>query len=937
MNTFIHLRIHSEYSLIDSIIKIKSLIDNIKKLNIPAICITDENNIFSLIKYYKTSIKNGIKPIIGCDLKINSKNKSYKITLLAMNNIGYYNLIKLITLSCKGILTKKYIFKFSKGLIVLSGASKGEIGYLLLSKNIKKATKIINQWKKVFNNRFYLEIQRIGLQNEEELLSKSIDLAINTNIPVVATNDVMFIKKEDFYVHQTRVAINEGKVINNSNKKDFYSKEQYLKTPNDMINLFKDIPEAIENSIMIAIRCNVNVTLNKKNVFFPKFNLSKNINIKKYFIYISNKGLNNRLIKNNILKNNKIIKYKNRLYEEINTINNMGFIEYFLIVRNFIKWAKKTNIPVGPGRGSGAGSLVAYSLEITDVDPIKYDLLFERFLNPERINMPDFDIDFCMKQRDKVINYVTKLYGKNLVSHIVTFSTMTAKSVIRDVTRVQGKPYWLGDKLSKLIPFDLGIKLNKAFNKSLELRKLIKTNEEANEIWEMSLKLEGIIKGIGKHAGGIIIAPTKLINFSPILCDDQGKNIIQFDKNDIKYLGLIKFDFLGLRTLTVINYTLKLINKSIKKQIDINNIPLNDFKSFNLLKKAETTSIFQLESQGMKELIKKLKPNNINDIISLIALFRPGPLNSGMVDEFIKRKNGKKINYSDFNTLIKPILQSTYGIILYQEQVMKITNLLTGFSLGKSDLFRRAIEKNKNIKKYRKNFIKNCINNNIKKYIAIKNFEVINKFAGYGFNKSHSTAYGLISYKTIWFKSNYPSQYMASVLSTEMYNIDKIIPIISECKRMKLKILPPDINISNYKFSVDKKNNIIYGLGAIKGIGEEFIKEIIINRKKYGKFYDLFDFCKRIDIKYLNKRNLSALIFSGSLDKIGPSREIILYTINTAIKIAYQNKHNIIMGINDLFNNIEYKKYEYVKKFKNLEILQGEKNTLGIYISFINS
>ncbi|CEL12284.1 DNA polymerase III subunit alpha [Candidatus Portiera aleyrodidarum] len=932
MTNFIHLRIHSEYSLRNSIIKINSLIYNIKKMNIPAVCITDENNIFSLIKVYKKSIKNGIKQIIGCDLHINSKNKIYKITLLAMNNLGYKNLIKLITLSCKDILIKKYIFKYSKGLIVLSGASKGEIGYFLLSNNKKKANLIIDQWKKFFHNSFYLELQRIGLKNEEELLYKSIDLAIKKNIPVVATNDVMFIKKEDYYIHQTRVAISEGKLI----KKNFYSKEQYLKTPKEMIDLFKDIPEAIENSIMIAMRCNVNLNLNKKNVCFPKFKLSKNINIKKYFIYLSNKGLNNRLIKNNILKNKKIIKYKNRLYKEINLIKKMGFIEYFLIVMDFIKWAKKTKIPVGPGRGSGAGSLVAYSLEITDIDPIKYDLLFERFLNSERINLPDFDVDFCMIKRDKVIKYVTKLYGKKLVAHIVTFSTMTAKSVIRDVTRVKGKPHWLGDKLSKLIPFDSGITLNKACENSLELRNLIKNNEEANEIWEMALELEGIIKGIGKHAGGIIIAPDFVGNYSPLLCDDKGKNIIQFDKNDIKYLGFIKFDFLGLRTLTVINYTLILINKSINKKININNIPLNDLNSFKLLKKAETTSIFQLESKGMRVLIKKIKPNNINDIISLIALFRPGPLNSGMVDEFIKRKIGKKIKFSYYK-IIEPILKSTYGIILYQEQVMKITNLLTGFSLGKSDLFRRAIEKNKNIKKHRINFIKNCVKNNIKKYIAIKIFEIINKFAGYGFNKSHSTAYGLISYKTIWLKSNYPSQYMASVLSSEMYKIEKLIPIILECKRMKLNILPPNINISNYKFSVDKKNNIIYGLGAIKGLGKEFIKEILIKRKKNGIFYDLFDFCKRINIKYLNKRNLSALILSGSLDKIGPSREILLDTIKTAIKIAYQKKNNIRMGINDLFNNIEYKKYEYTKPFKILEKLQGEKNTLGIYISFINS
>ncbi|AFS18898.1 DNA polymerase III subunit alpha [Candidatus Portiera aleyrodidarum] len=935
MKTFIHLRIHTEFSLTNSIIKIKSLMNKIIKLRIPASCVTDDNNVYSFIKYYNTSIISGIKPLLGCELQINYKHKIYILTFIAMNSTGYFNIFKLITLSCKSLLQKQYILKFSKGLIIMSGINKGKIGFFLISNNIKKAILLINKLIKQFKGRLYLEIQRICLQKEEYLLAKSIYVANNSKTAIVATNDVMFVQKLAYDIHKTRVLIHEDNLIKKANQKMFYNKEQYFKNPIAMIVLFKDIPEAIENSIMIAIRCNI--TLKKNTVYFPISYLSNSVNISKYFVLLSNKRLNHRLITTNIFKMKKVIKYKIRLYEELTIIVSMGFCDYFFIVMNFIKWAKNTSIPVGPGRGSGAGSLVAYALEITDVDPIKYDLLFERFLNPERIMMPDFDVDFCMKKRDKVIDYVTNFYGKKLVAHLVTYSAMSAKSIIRDVTRVKGKPLWLGEKISKLIPVDLGISLKRAFNKILEIRKLIENNKEAKRIWTSSLKLEGIIKGIGRHAGGIIIAPKKIINYYPLICDDEEKNIIQVDKNDVKYLGLIKFDFLGLRTLTVIYLSLYFINNSKKPTREIYNIPLNDFKSFSLLNKAETCSTFQLESQGMKELIKKIKPNNITDIIALLSLFRPGPIKSGIVDEFIKRKNGEYTNCSYFDESIKPILRSTYGLILYQEQVMRITNKLTGCSLGRADLFRRAIQKKNNIKKYRKIFVKDCVINKLKGYTALKKFEVIKKFAGYSFNKSHSTAYGLISYKTIWLKSNYPSQYMASVLSTEIYNIDKIMQNISECKRINLIVIPPNINISIYNFSVNIQKNIVYGLGAIKGVGKDLIYNLIGNRKKNGLFFNLFDFYNRIPVLNLNKRIFSALLFSGCLDNISPYRKNMLYTINTAIRITYQNKYTRIIGINKLFIYTDYKLYEYVKQNKQIALLIGEITTLGFYISFFNS
>ncbi|CDZ16324.1 DNA polymerase III alpha subunit [Candidatus Johnevansia muelleri] len=951
MPSFIHLRVHTEYSLVDGLVRIKSLIKHAKDMGIPAICVTDENNLFCLIKYYKYAQNMGIKPIIGSDIWIqNNQDKvhPYRITLIAINETGYRNLIKLISrgwkegqFNNKAILKKKWIFESSEGLIALSGAREGEIGRLMLLGKKKAARELLNDWNHLFKDRFYLEIHRTGRPYDEECLHLSVSLAMETNIPVVATNDVRFMKRSDFFIHENRVSISECSILTDLKREKRYSEEQYFKSTAEMYDLFNDIPEALENTIMIATRCTVNLRLGK--YFLPQLRLKTNTEA---FLYkISNYGLEKRLVylfsKNDYNKNFIIEKHKyyERLNWELKIINKMGFTSYFIIVMDFVRWAKKNKIIVGPGRGSGAGSLVAYAIEITNINPLEYDLLFERFLNPERISLPDFDVDFCMDNRDKVIDYVTNIYGLNSVAQIITFNTMAAKAVLRDVVRVQGKHYSLGDKLSKLIPYEFGITLYKAYNKVIALRKFLKNNEEAREIWEIACNLEGLTRGISKHAGGVVISPSELTDFAPLFCDHNGNGlVVQFDKNDIEEVGLVKFDFLGLRTLTVIDWAIKMINVKFPQMcINIDKIPLDDKKTFNMLKSGETTAIFQLESIGMKKLIRRLKPSSIEDIIALIALFRPGPLQSGMVDDFINRKHGNaKIFYPHpkyQHICLKPVLQSTYGIILYQEQVMQIAQLLAGYTLGQSDILRQAIGKKntQEMANQRGEFIYGCIKKGIKKDLAVNIFDLLEKFAGYGFNKSHSSAYAILSYQTAWLKTHYPSQFMSAVISSEMNDIKKVVLLIHDCRRMRLNISPPDINTGNYKFSVNDNGTVLYGLGAIRGIGKSSIEAIINAREKFGNFHNLFDLCQRIDRKRLNKRTLEVLIKSGALDKLGPSRAILYANIDYALQ------SNKLLCIDDMFGlNIENKIYNYYASAHNWthsEKLYYEKQTLGLYIS----
>ncbi len=978
---FVHLRLHTEYSLVDGLVRVKPLIKAVAGAGMPAVAVTDMSNMCSLVKFYKAAMGAGVKPICGADIWMASAEEDgplTRLTLLAMNAKGYRNLTELISRGwAEGqsndlvIIQRDWVKDAAEGLIALSGAREGEVGMALLAGDEALAEMRLREWMQVFPERFYLEVQRTSRVGDEEYLHAAVALADRVEAPLVATNDVRFIKQDDFEAHETRVCIGEGRTLDDPRRPRHYSDQQYLKTPAEMWELFADLPEALENSVEIAKRCNIDVQLGK--YFLPDFPTPNGMGIDDYLRHASFEGLEERLEvllpKDTPDYEAKKQVYIDRLNFELDIIIQMGFPGYFLIVMDFIQWAKNNGVPVGPGRGSGAGSLVAYVLKITDLDPLAYDLLFERFLNPERISMPDFDVDFCMDGRDRVIDYVAEKYGRNAVSQIITFGSMAAKAVVRDVARAQGKSYGLADRLSKMIPFEVGMTLEKAYEMEEPLREFLKNDEEAAEIWEMSLKLEGVVRGTGKHAGGVVIAPTKLTDFSPIACDEEGGGLVtQFDKDDVEQAGLVKFDFLGLRTLTIIKWAMETIHRIQKRDgapdedlVNIDFIPLDDKKTYDMLQKAETTAVFQLESRGMKELIKKLKPDCLEDMIALVALFRPGPLQSGMVDDFINRKHGRaELSYPhpDYQYAgLEPVLKPTYGIILYQEQVMQIAQVMGGYTLGQADMLRRAMGKKKpeEMAKQRGGFIEGCANNGIDADLAGNIFDLVEKFAGYGFNKSHSAAYGLVSYQTAWLKAHYPAPFMAAVLSADMHNTDKVVILVEECRNMKLRIDPPDVNVSEFKFSVNDDGRIVYGLGAVKGVGEGPVEAIVECRASGGPFKDLFDFCNRVDLKRINKRTLEALIRSGALDRLGPyyqdelkayqasvdkNRAVLLASMEEAVQSAEQTARSAESGHMDLFGGLfaepEADVYANHRKARELPIkerLKGEKDTLGIYLS----
>ena len=975
--SFVHLRLHTEFSLVDGLVRVKPLIKAVAGAGMPAVAVTDMSNMCALVKFYKAAMGGGIKPICGADIWLASDEEDgplSRMTLLAMNAVGYRNLTELVSRGwTEGqsndlvIIQRDWVKAAAEGLIALSGSKEGEIGHALLNDDLAGAEALLREWMEVFPERFYLEVQRTSRVNDEEHLHLAVALADRLGAPLVATNDVRFLKQDDFAAHETRVCIGEGRSLDDPRRPRSYSDQQYLKTPEEMAELFADLPEALENTVEIAKRCNIEVQLGK--YFLPDFPVPAGMTMDEYFRQVSFEGLEERLEvllpKDTPDYDAKKQVYIDRLNFELDIIIQMGFPGYFLIVMDFIKWAKNNGVPVGPGRGSGAGSLVAYVQKITDLDPLAYDLLFERFLNPERVSMPDFDVDFCMDGRDRVIDYVAEKYGRNAVSQIITFGTMAAKAVVRDVARAQGKSYGLADRLSKMIPFEVGMTLEKAYEMEELLRDFLKVDEDAREIWEMSLKLEGITRGTGKHAGGVVIAPTKLTDFSPIACDDEGGGLVtQFDKDDVEQAGLVKFDFLGLRTLTIIKWAMETINREQAKQglpdLNIDFIPLDDKPTFAMLQKAETTAVFQLESRGMKELIKKLKPDCLEDMIALVALFRPGPLQSGMVDDFINRKHGREpISYphQDYQYAgLEPVLKPTYGIILYQEQVMQIAQVMAGYTLGGADMLRRAMGKKKpeEMAKQRGGFIEGCANNGIDADLAGNIFDLVEKFAGYGFNKSHSAAYGLVSYQTAWLKAHHPAPFMAAVLSADMHNTDKVVTLIEECRSMKLRLDAPDVNISEFKFTVNDGGWIVYGLGAIKGVGEGPVEAIVESRKD-GPFKDLFDFCSRVDLKRINKRTLEALIHSGALDRLGPyfheeikaykenidrNRGVLLAAMEEAVQAAEQAARSHDSGHMDLFGGVfgdaetdVYANHRKARERSLKERLKGEKDTLGLYLT----
>jgi DNA polymerase-3 subunit alpha len=954
---FVHLHLHTEYSLVDGLVRIKPLVSAVADAGMPAIAITDQHNFFAAVKLYTAAQRAGLKPILGADLRLRDPDdvkKSSRFVLLCQDMVGYHNLCRLLSRAyMEGqhlgvpMLDLEWLDGQSDGLICLAGGRDGILGRSLLNNLPEEADTIATHWQTLFPDRLYLELVRTGRDEEERYLNAALDLAIKHDLPVVATNDVRFLVAENFEAHEAKVCINEGRLLDDPRRPRNYSPEQYLRSPAEMVALFSDIPEAIENTIEIAKRCNVELILDEH--YLPDFPVPEGMTIAEFFSQESFDGLEERFPilfpDPDVLAENRK-KYEDRLQIELDVINEMGFPGYFLIVADFIKWSKNNEVPVGPGRGSGAGSLVAYSLKITDIDPLQYDLLFERFLNPERVSLPDFDIDFCMEGRDRVIEYVSQHYGRDHVSQIITYGTMAAKAVLRDVGRVLGFPYGLVDGLAKLVPFEIKMTLTKAMEQEPLLKERYEKEEDVKTLIDLALQLEGLTRNVGKHAGGVVIAPKALTEYTPIYCEDNGAGLVsQYDKDDVESVGLVKFDFLGLKTLTVIDWAVKNVKAMLPPdqaaKIDITNLPLDDKPSYDLLKRAETTAVFQLESRGMKELIKRLQPDTFEDIVALVALFRPGPLQSGMVDDFVNRKHGRaKVDYPhpDLESVLKP----TYGVIVYQEQVMQIAQVLAGYSLGGADMLRRAMGKKKaeEMAQQRALFLEGAQKRDIDEKTAGPIFDLMEKFAEYGFNKSHSAAYALVAYQTAWLKAHYPAAFMAAVLSADMDNTDKVVGLIDECRYMKLKVLPPDVNHSKIKFTVEDESSVRYGLGAIKGVGEAALAGIIEERQKGKPFTSLFDFCQRVDMKKINRRVMNSLVKSGALDSLGGHRASLAASLTKALHIAEQHRRNNDSGQNDMFGLMTVDEDTHIEEpldvvplWSEEQLLMAEKETLGLYLS----
>ncbi|MCA4788729.1 MULTISPECIES: DNA polymerase III subunit alpha [Acinetobacter] len=948
---FVHLGIHTEFSITESIVRVPDLIKAAVNEEMPALALTDLSNLHAAVKFYGKCLGQGIKPILGSVLRLNDAD--HRVTLLSMNNHGWRNLTELVSrgyiegqqlnIPC---VNKAWILEQADDLILLLGI-QSDVGKMLITSNPQKAEPLLEEWIEKFGNRVYLALTRTDRPDEDAFIAEAVKLAKKYNIGVVAHNDVHFVRREDYEAHEARVCIADGYVLGDNRRPKTYSPEQYFKTTAEMTELFSDIPSAIENSYHIAKRCNVTLQLGK--YFLPDYPIPDGHTIDTYFAHLSKQGLEERL---NVLYPvtqrdedwAEIRKpYDERIEYEINIINSMGFPGYFLIVMDFIQWSKNNGVPVGPGRGSGAGSLVAYSLKITDLDPLRYELLFERFLNPERVSMPDFDVDFCIAGRDKVIDYVARTYGRDAVSQIATFGTMAAKGAIRDVARVLGKSYGLADRISKLIPTKpLGLSLKESIEAEPQLKDVV-TNpsnpdyDDASEIWEMALKLEGITRNTGKHAGGVVIAPTKITDFSAVMCDADGTaRVAQYDKDDVESAGLVKFDFLGLRNLTVIEDAVQNINKRIQADtpLDIAHIPLDDKDAYLVFANANTTAVFQFESVGMKKMLKEARPSKFEEIIAFVSLYRPGPMD--LIPDFIHRMHGGEFEY--LHPLLEGVLEPTYGIMVYQEQVMQAAQYCAGYTLGGADLLRRAMGKKKpeEMVKQRQIFIEGAAKKDIDAATANHIFDYMEKFAGYGFNKSHAAAYALVAYQTAWLKAHYPAEFLAAVMSSEMQNTDNVVFLIDDCRHNGLEVLPPSVNMSLYHFHASDERTIVYGLGAIKGVGEQAMQSVIDSRQKEGPYRDLFDFCHRIDLKKINKRTLEALIRAGALDCLGIERSSLMAQLPEAVQAAEQARSNRETGIMDLFGEVEEvqrKPAKPVKPWSDEVRLKGEKDTLGLYLT----
>ena len=941
-NIFSHLRISSEFSISQGLLTINQIVDCAQKNNIPSVALTDKSNMFAMVKFFNKCEAAGIKPISGSSIRVifDGDDSSHDLLCLAKNNDGHRNLMQVISSAHNNynyqspIINFDDLKTFKDDIVVISGGKDSHIYELSKQNKLEEIENKIDDFLMVFKDDFFIEVQKTNRPDEIDYFSNILPLSSKKGVPLIATNDVLFAKKDDYEIHETKVCINTGKTLNDPNREKPFSDEQYFKSSDEMQKLFNGFDELIDNTNEVAKKCNV--SLHTKGYFLPEYPVPKEHDFDSFLVDLSTKRLSSLIDK---FEKAKQTTYLQRLEYELNQIKKMGFSSYFLIVYDFIQWSKDNDVPVGPGRGSGAGSLVAYSLGITTLDPIDHGLLFERFLNPERISMPDFDIDFCMEKRDSVIDYVSKKYGADAVSQIATFGTMAARAVVRDVARAMGKPYALGDRISKMIPFAPGMTLDRAKEEQPVFAQAAKNDAEVREVVDLAYKLEGIARNVGKHAGGVVIAPGSLSDFCPIYNDRQSSSVMtQYDKDDVEKIGLVKFDFLGLRTLTVIDKALKSININLKNKLDLDNIPMDDQKVFDLLSSGKTMAVFQLESTGMRDLIKKLKPTKFEEITALLALYRPGPLNSGMHTTFVDRKHGKSpVTYP--HELLEPVLSETYGVIVYQEQVMESARVLAGYSMGEADILRRVMGKKKieEMEEQREIFVKGCEKNSIPEKKANKIFELIEQFAEYGFNKSHSAAYAVISYQTAFLKTYYPEHFMAAVLSSELGNTDKIHALIQECKRMEIKVLKPNILTSNKMFLVNNNSDIEYGLGAIKGVADAFIQHVCQVRKS-NKFNDLWDFSKKVDIKLGGKKSLEALSQSGAFDSIAPSRSVAVSCIEDMLKDGSNNSSKQTAMSGDLFSSLNesfdpYEKYKNITDIGLSELLSLEKKSLGYYLS----
>ena len=949
---FVHLHVHSEYSLVDGIIRIDELVEHSENLGYHSVALTDLTNLFGLIEFYRSARKKGIKPIVGSEINV-AKDKdsiSAPLVLLAINKQGYINLTKLVSkayvegqIDGEPTVFFSWLEEFSDGIIALSGGMDGHIGNSILAGNEQLSESRIDFFKQIFNDNFFIEIHRTGKENENEYNNAAVKLASKKSVPLVATNNVRFlnavdpeVSPSDFEAHEARVCIQSGHILDDPRRPKKYTVEQFFRSKEEMLELFSDIPEALINTVKIAKKCNIDLELGK--FYLPDFEVPDTYSREDFLRKISKDGLFNRI---NIINRSKDSydvdepSYFERLEYELDMICKLDFAGYFLIVADFVNWAQKNDIPVGPGRGSGAGSIVAYALGITAIDPIKYDLLFERFLNPERVSNPDFDIDFCIEGRDKVLEYVTNKYGKDSVAQISTRGTMAARAVLRDVVRVLGKPYGFGDRLAKAIPDVLGISLEEAYQEK-QFKETINESEESKEVFDMALKLEGLSRSVGTHAAGVVIAPTALTDFTPLFLDsDKGTVASQFDMGDVESAGLVKFDFLGLKTLTIIDQSVRRINTKItnkEEQINIDNLSLQDPQTFELLQRGETTGIFQLESRGMRDYLKQLIPNDFEDIVSMNALYRPGALGMNMVDSYINRKHGKEeVTYG--HEAVEKILSTTYGVIVYQEQVMQIAQELSGFTLGQADILRRAMGKKKKeeMESLRSTFIEGAVGKDVNERYAANLFDQIEQFAGYGFNRSHSVGYALIAYQTAWLKAHFPAEFMASVLSCDLGNTDNIQLFVDDCKNIGLSVLSPDVNRSSYRFEDLDSKTILYGLGAIKGIGESLVEQIVSERKK-AEFQDIYDFSLRVGFNRINKRILTTLIGSGALDSLG-DRADLFRRIDSSLKNAEQASERNKSKIKDLFGEeIVKPNYENINEDIEFDRIAAEWNALGFYL-----